>query len=293
MKTCLPCSQPSTVAPTSDEDAPWSSTWEEARDKFRRAAKACGASLEALEYSAGPGGVWASDRQLTIDVAVLGDAASAPAMFIHTSGTHGVEGFAGSAIQVAYLRSAKPRPGVAIVMVHGVNAHGFAEGRRWNERGVDLNRNFVGVREGGTIEGTTEPLTFDGLAELPYDLYYTASPIVNLQRPPPMGCCGQVEFYGQAAAMIASHGFGPLKQAIAGGHYSNKSGALVAAGKQPGLFFGGTELEESNRLLHSYLTRLGASRAAPIARASHVDVHTALGPFGHDSLLVVDTRRRS
>ena len=28
----------------------------------------------------------------------------------------------------------------------------------------------------------------------------------------------------------------------------------------------------------------------PIARASHIDVHTALGPFGHDSLLVVDVR---
>ena len=131
---------------------------------------------------------------LTIDVAVLGDAASAPAVFLHTSGTHGVEGFAGSAIQVAYLRSGRPPPAnVALVLVHGVNAHGFAEGRRWTERGVDLNRNFIGPRQGGTIDGTSTPLTFDSLADLPYELYYTASPIVNLQRPPPLGCCGAVE----------------------------------------------------------------------------------------------------
>ena len=32
--------------------------------------------------------------------------------------------------------------GVAVVLVHGVNAHGMAESRRWNERGVDLNRNY-------------------------------------------------------------------------------------------------------------------------------------------------------
>ena len=85
MAECLAC----------DDGSPWSATWEEAREKFRAAAGACGANLEALPYdsSDGFGGVWSAD-ELTIDVAVLGDAATASSLLLHTSGTHGVEGYA-------------------------------------------------------------------------------------------------------------------------------------------------------------------------------------------------------
>jgi hypothetical protein len=89
--------------------------------------------------------------ELLIDVAVVGDATSAEALLIHSSGTHGVEGFTGSAIQVAYLRrlaAERPPPHVALVFIHAINALCMAESRWWNERGVDLNRNYMGPREG-------------------------------------------------------------------------------------------------------------------------------------------------
>ena len=63
--------------------------------------------MEALQYDSHDGfdGAWAHqhETELTIDIAVLGDAVSAKSILLHTSGTHGVEGYAGSAIQSALL----------------------------------------------------------------------------------------------------------------------------------------------------------------------------------------------
>jgi Protein of unknown function (DUF2817) len=76
----------------------------------------------------------------TIDVAVL--RRSIRSMIIHVSGTHGVEGFAGSAVQSALLSELgtaeeltdMSRP--TIVFIHALNPFGFARLRRWNENGV-------------------------------------------------------------------------------------------------------------------------------------------------------------
>ena len=68
-----------------------------------------------------------------------------------TSSTHGVEGFAGSGIQVGLLRdpdAPKPPPDTALLLIHTINPHGMAWLRRENEDNVDLNRNFVD-HEGG------------------------------------------------------------------------------------------------------------------------------------------------
>ena len=99
MLCCIPC--PRAPVRTSDKhDECWSSTWEEARTKFRAAASACGATLEAIPYDSREGfdTVWAGHApegglpELTIDVAIIGDAATASSLLLHTSGTHGVEG---------------------------------------------------------------------------------------------------------------------------------------------------------------------------------------------------------
>jgi len=62
------------------------------------------------------------------------------------SGIHGIEGFAGSAVQLALLDKwnrgeldGKP----TIVLVHVMNPFGMANWRRWNENSVDLNRNLL------------------------------------------------------------------------------------------------------------------------------------------------------
>ena len=80
--------------------------------------------------------------KFTIDVAVLGSDA-APAIVV-SSGLHGVEGFLGSAIQLAMLEELKADTAKNIrwVFIHAINPFGFAQIRRFNEDNVDLNRNF-------------------------------------------------------------------------------------------------------------------------------------------------------
>jgi len=71
-------------------------------------------------------------------------------LILLTSGVHGVEGFAGSAIQQKVLtriiEKETPIP-CDILFLHGINSYGFRNWRRVNEHNVDLNRNFFFKRE--------------------------------------------------------------------------------------------------------------------------------------------------
>lgn len=113
-----------------------------ARDRFCSAAAEAGAALErfVLPGFAGPDG-----NPLSIDCARIGDS-EASTIVLCLSGTHGVEGFCGSAAQLAWLseQGAAALPaGVAVLFVHAVNPFGFAWFSRYNENGVDINRNSV------------------------------------------------------------------------------------------------------------------------------------------------------
>jgi hypothetical protein len=68
-------------------------------------------------------------------------------VMLHISGTHGPEGFAGSAIQAAILDQLAAKPlgegAPTVVLVHALNPYGFANNRRVNEENIDLNRNYL------------------------------------------------------------------------------------------------------------------------------------------------------
>src|SRR5216684_7611419 len=100
-----------------------------ARARFRDAVLRAGGSLTALAIAAkGPG-----DEELTIDIAWFG-AESPKGVLVHSSGVHGVEAFAGAAIQVQWLdEGIRDVPeGCAIFLVHVVNPYGMAWLRRVN-----------------------------------------------------------------------------------------------------------------------------------------------------------------
>ena len=76
-----------------------------------------------------------------------------------SSGLHGVEGFFGSAAQLAWLRllrqgGASIPGGTLVVLLHAIDPFGFAWRRRVDEGNVDLNRNFLD--DGETYTGTPE-----------------------------------------------------------------------------------------------------------------------------------------
>ena len=160
-----------------DPCALFSSEYFEAREKFRNAVKKYNTTTlmnhptpETEEPHAAHAELWSSliavmdgdgdgnvqtQTSLTLDVAVLPGNTKELGTIVHSSGVHGVEGYAGSAIQLALLElltsasqnknkgksNAQNRP--TIVMVHAVNPVGMNQYRRCNENNVDLNRNGI------------------------------------------------------------------------------------------------------------------------------------------------------
>lgn len=87
----------------------------------------------------------AVDRSLSVDYFYIPAASSQETLVVVVSGVHGIEGFAGSAIQVMllkefrqYLDSEKN----GFFFVHSMNPYGFKYHRRATENNVNLNRNF-------------------------------------------------------------------------------------------------------------------------------------------------------
>ena len=75
--------------------------------------------------------------------------------------------------------------------------------------------------------------------------------------------------------LIAREGFNNGKQALAGVN-------LICSG----LFFGGTEWQEGPKAVFSFLRKEGVSETNSNMEAfMHVDLHTGVGPYKHDSLL--------
>jgi len=218
----------------------------EAREGFRAEAERAGARLEHLALEPlGPQG-----EALTIDIAWLG-ASSPSRTVLHSSGVHGAEGFAGSAVQRALLQ-APPALNLdqALVLIHVLNPFGMAWLRRANEHNVDLNRNCL---TGGQV-WTGAPACYRALDRL-----------LNPPTPP-----RRDGFYGRALGAVLRYGLGPVRQAVAGGQYEFPRG----------LFYGGHALEPGPRLYRDWLRgRLGA-----VDRVVAIDVHTGLGPWGRASV---------
>ena len=220
-----------------------------ARHRFCQAANDAGGRLHELTLGArGP-----NQEKLIINVAWLG-AEKPDRVLLHTSGVHGVEGFTGSAIQIQLLQK-PPALGEAdaLVVVHVINPYGMAWLRRFNETNVDLNRNFL-----------APPEPFEGAPEG----YRKLNALLNPQSPPQRGDL----FYPRLMGCILRYGFNNLKQAIAGGQYHYPMG----------LFFGGHQLEEGSVLLLDWFR----IHFEGVNRIGMIDVHTGLGKYGVDSLLV-------
>ena len=181
-----------------------------ARERFIAAANGLGCPLE--QYSIGEKGPGGED--LTIDVAHLGEENPSRVVVV-SSGLHGVEGFFGSAVQLALLdgllHNWSPAPSTAIVLLHALNPFGFAWLRRFNEENVDLNRNFFLEKE----EYSGSPKKYAELNDW-----------LNPKGvPPPVSL-----FYPEALWHIVRNGLPTMKEVIVGGQYDFPEGLFSGAG---------------------------------------------------------------
>jgi hypothetical protein len=221
-----------------------------ARQRFQQAASQLGWQLEAHPIGcSGPGG-----EELAIDVG-YSPSGDPDKVLVVSSGVHGVEGFFGSAVQIALLKhwATGSLPSMRCLFLHGLNPFGFARLRRFDENNVDPNRNFL--LAGERYEGLPA-----GYAEL--------NELLNPRRPPSRW----EPFTLKALWTIVRHGMPALRQAIASGQYEFPKG----------LFFGGTGPSRTQQLLAENLKRWLRGSQYVV----HLDFHTGLGPKGTCKLLI-------
>lgn len=238
----------------------FSETYVEARNKFRWAAAALGKELNVRSEV-----LKVKDPDYTIDVAVV-KGSSERGLAVHTSGIHGPEGYAGSAIQTAAMHDMLCRgikPEVTTVFVHAVNPYGMAHNRRWNENNVDLNRNAL------TEEGWKEVLARD-----PNIAGYEDFRDLFVANCAPSKWFVLAGLWFKMIYLILRYGQHGLKRALVTATYRHEKGIL----------FGGRELQPSHRLLRDFIVKNFGS--VPCKEVAWIDVHTGLGPRGVDVLLL-------
>jgi Protein of unknown function (DUF2817) len=240
-----------------------------ARELFLQSANAAGAELMFLPVVDGLG----------TDVAIFRGSDLGRRFLVHLSGIHGVEGYAGSAIQSAtlqYLGQQFKGNGIkddgaisnedypTMIFVHAVNPFGFMNNRRVNENNVDINRNFLTEQQFSDVKkrdpnyaGYTD---FDSLINPTAQVSKSVllSDAVNIFR---------------TLLALGRHGLLALKKALVSGNYH----------KQEGVGFGGFEMSQSVKNLVELVQgdNLGIPDAEQIVL---VDVHTGLGPEGVDTI---------
>lgn len=116
----------------------YSDTYAEARTKFLSLAEERRAQVVS-EVHPERG---AQGEELAMDIATFGDPRAAKTLFL-VSGTHGQEGFYGSALQIEFLRDLRITDGTNVIALHGLNPWGFSHLSRTDDKNIDVNRNFT------------------------------------------------------------------------------------------------------------------------------------------------------
>ncbi len=220
-------------------------TYATARERFEEAAHAAGARFHRHRHD---------DPALSCDVAVIGPA-NAERRLCMIAGTHGAEGFAGSALMVDWLRRTKRRDDITTVLIHAINPWGFANISRCTENNVDLNRNFL-----------------DHAAPLPQNPGYTD--LHEALCPAQWDETTRVAIHAHCNAYGAQHGRTALIDAIMRGQYSHTDG----------LNFGGRAPEWSNRILRA----IAAEHLRGAKALLLIDWHIGLGAYGAATVMCLD-----
>jgi hypothetical protein len=171
---------------------------------------------------------------------------------IHICGVHGIEGYAGSAIQCALLEKTRPETGPSLLFIHAVNPLGMAFFRRANGENVDLNRNF----RGGPAKPNPDYAFFSR--------YLNPSTRGDWWRGPLEAIWAKIRLGEERSG-----------QAIASGQVTHPRG----------LFYMGREIQREIHLIQEFLK----AHVASAKEITCLDFHTGLG---NGEMLIVDRAQR-
>lgn len=227
----------------------FSDNYGEARDKFLAKCEQVGFRQMRFRVPA------EESPELFIDFALL--KRDPKKCLIHISGVHGIEGYAGSAVQNAILDHKFSEDGASILFIHALNPYGMAFYRRANAQNVDLNRNCLKNRDPSQ---NTDYLFFDSyLNPSSFWGFYT----------------GALKAYYQYKRL----GKARSSQAIASGQ-TLKSG---------GLFFAGDSIQREIKLVQEFLY----SHLKEIETSFVIDLHTGLGNYCQELLFIDQDKENS
>ena len=195
-------------------------------------------------------------KNLYIDIVWVGSK-KPKNLLIHTSGIHGVEGFAGSAVQCCLLDNLpKIDNKTAVVFIHVANPYGMAHLRRFNESNVDLNRNFLINNNifSGSPSGYNKLFSFLNPSSYKKNNFFILKILFKT-----------IHF-----------GYMTLKESIASGQYDHPKG----------IFFGGNSLEQGPLLLKKWLEQ----HIKGCEKITIIDVHTGIGKWKEQVLFYTGNR---
>jgi hypothetical protein len=220
---------------------PFSRTYEEARDTFLAAVDEGG--FRPLRFRV----PHEDTSDLFLDFALL--RRNPKRVLLHLAGVHGIEGYAGSAVQASLLRQPVEAEGASLLFVHAVNPYGMKFYRRANGQNVDLNRNY-----------RTGPAR-------PNSDYALFSSFLN---PPDLGSFRREKL----KALFRAFRMGKKRaaQAIASGQVSEPRG----------LFYMGDRVQREIQVLQDLLQHHCGEADEVVV----LDFHTGLGAFKQEQLFV-------
>ena len=226
-------------------------SYQDARAAFKKSLRLIDQNLiiDSFEFQhplKDPAGV-----DLFCDVVFLSQSPQPSNVLVLISGTHGIEGFTGSAVQIDSLpllnTLLKTQPDLGIVLIHALNPWGFAWLRRCDHEGIDLNRNFIDF---------SQPLPENN----DYKALQTKLNHTKWQNKSDLSELWTGEDFPSFVAKITQ------------GQYSDAKG----------LYYGGQQPSWSQRLLNKVCVHKFITQAKHL---SVIDVHTGLGPYGYGEVI--------
>jgi hypothetical protein len=198
-------------------------------------------------------------EDLTIDTAELVPR-DRERVYVAVAGIHGVEGYAGNAIQQQLLAHTLRRfdlDSTGLFLVHALNPTGMHNFCRVNVANVDLNRNFSSDGRALYASDSSGYRLIGDLLE-PVDAYAG-------------GLAARAHFLIELARAAGKHGFAPLRQATLAGQYIAPRG----------IFYGGDKPQPETE----FLQRAYGALCDRYPEILLTDLHTGYGVRGRASSL--------
>lgn len=195
-----------------------------------------------------------SDNDLTVDILYLPSLKKRKNLIIISSGVHGVEGYAGSAVQRMIMEefiTDETAASTGFIFIHSMNPYGFKYNRRVTENNIDLNRN-------SSIDSVLYKTVNEG--------YPAVSDLINPEGPVNTSSAGNIFFEIQSVLKILSASMPVLRQAILQGQYQFPKG----------VYYGGSEPEPQIKSIVPYIKKYSAGYTVVM----NIDLHTGYGERG-------------